>query len=78
MARIWIPKETQFYDEWWMWLYECENKIELVVDTYLQNIPHEFVYTMCLFKLVKKFSTKPNILSMIAKKFKEIQYWFLL
>ncbi len=54
--------------------YECENKIELVVDNFLQNIPNEFVQTTCLFKLVKKFLTKPKILSMIAKSFKEIQY----
>jgi len=61
-----------------MWLYECENKIELVVDNYLQNIPNEFVKTMGLLKLVKKFLTKQKILSMIAKKFKEIEYWFFL
>jgi hypothetical protein len=44
------------------------------VDNYLQNIPNEFVKTMGLLKLVKKFLTKQKILSMIAKKFKEIEY----
>jgi len=43
MARNWIAKYTQFDAKWWMWFYECENKIEWVVDNYLQNIPNVFV-----------------------------------
>jgi hypothetical protein len=52
---------------WLMVVYECENKIEMIVDICLQNISNIFVPIVCLFKLSKFFHQIKNSINACKK-----------